>query len=176
MRNTDKNTKVSENARESRGVELRGHQSREARERPPIVYGHTSKFNLPPHINARAKDSGKILGWVAAWGGNEALEENYEDSLSRGWEMADEASYPELCRHYEKSPYGQRERTPGIRKGGEILMEMDLAVHEGWNNFYDSENEYNKLVLEMSREKTKNSSDTIIYENENRNSRSRPVR
>src|ERR1700735_1325234 len=84
----------SEDKRLSRASNAR--RTRTEDERPPIVFGSGSRFNLPAKILKKLEDDGKVLGFVVYSSGNVEQKENFYNAVERGWKPLDAREYPEL--------------------------------------------------------------------------------
>lgn len=124
-------------------------KTREVEERPPIVFGGGSRFNLPANVNRKLQDSGKVLGFVVYSSGNVDQKENYFNALDRGWRPLDAREFPELIRQYELSPFGVREEDYLIRRGGQIAMIRDKEIDDAEKDYYDSEKQRQEYMASM---------------------------
>lgn len=140
--NVDNETRASSRATSSR-------KTRTEDERPPIVFGGGSRFNLPPNIIKKLNDSGKVLGFVVYSSGNVEQKENYFDALDRGWKPLDAREFPELVRQYELSPFGTKEEDYLIRRGGQIAMIRDKEIDDAERDYYDSEKQRQEYMASM---------------------------
>lgn len=127
-------------------------KSRVEDERPPIVFGGGSRFNLPPNILKKLHDTGKVLGFVVYSSGNVDQKENYMNAIDRGWKPLDAREYPELIRQYELSPFGIREEDYLIRRGGQIAMIRDKEIDDAEKDYYDADKQRQEYLLDMYRQ------------------------
>lgn len=118
-------------------------------ERPPIVFGGGSKFNLQANVVKKVKDSGKVLGFVVYSSGNTDQRENYFDAMERGWVPLDARDFPELKRQYQLSPFANREEDYLIRRGGQIAMMRDKEIDDAENAHYNAERRRQEVLSEM---------------------------
>lgn len=138
--------------RNSRNVESRAFESREANERPPIVFGGGSRFNLPSSVVQKLRDNDQEPGFVVYSSGNAEQKENYYNAIDRGWRPLSALEHPELARQYEMSPFGAREEDQLIRRGGQIAMVRDTATHIAEQDYYDSEKQRQEYMADMYKQ------------------------
>lgn len=139
--------------RASRNAESRAFEGRVAAERPPIVFGAGSRFNLPPSLVKRFKDDGKSVCFVVYSSGNVDQKENYDNAIERGYQPLTASMAPELARQYELSPFGTRDEADQlIRRGGQIAMIRDTEIHEAEDKYYDSENQRQQYMADMYKQ------------------------
>jgi len=146
----------SKNPRASRSMELRGFkEGRVKDERPPIVFGLGSRFNLPPQLVQRFKDDGYVLSWVVYSSGGSDHKENYYEAIDKGYQPLPASAAPELMRQYELTPFGDGKREEAsnqlIQKGGQTLMKRPIEIHNAEEDFYDSENQRQQYMSDLYR-------------------------
>jgi hypothetical protein len=124
-------------------------ESRTSEERPPIVFGGGSRFNLPQNIIKKLQDNGKVLGFVVYSSGNVEQKENYDTAIERGWKPLDSREFPELSRQYELSPFGTREEDYLIKRGGQVAMVRDKEIDDAERDYYDSEKQRQEYMASM---------------------------
>lgn len=122
--------------------------------RPQIVFGGGSRFNLPNNVIQKLKDEGKVVGFVVFSSGDVYQRENYFNAIDRGWKPLDSREYPELTRQYELAPseFRNREEDYLIRKGGQIAMIRDKEIDDAENEYYDSERRRAELTASTYRQ------------------------
>ena len=140
----------SEDKRLSRASNAR--RTRTEDERPPIVFGSGSRFNLPAKILKKLEDDGKVLGFVVYSSGNVEQKENYFNAVEREWQPLDARQYPELLRQYELSPFGVKEEDHLIRRGGQIAMIRDKDIDAAERDYYDSEKSRQEYMSSMYKQ------------------------
>jgi len=121
-------------------------------ERPPIVFGGGSRFNLPSNVVKKLHDSDKVVGFVVYSSGNVEQKENYFDAIDRGWKPLDAREFPELSRQYELSPFGKTEEDYFIRRGGQIAMIRDKEIDDSEKDYYDSEKQRQEYMAAMYKQ------------------------
>lgn len=152
-RSTDNSavTKTS-SPRVSRNLESREFEGRIVNERPPIVFGGGSRFNLPPNLLKRFKNDGYVLSFVVYSSGNVDQKENYYNAIDRGYDPVASNEAPELRRRVELSPFGAREEGDQlIRVGGQTLMKRRVEDQEAEDKYYDSENSRQEYMMNLYR-------------------------
>lgn len=121
-------------------------------ERPPIVFGGGSRFNLPPGVVKKLRDTDKVVGFVVYSSGNVEQKENYFNATERGWRPLDSREFPELSRQYELSPFGKTEEDYLVRRGGQIAMIRDKDIDDAEKDFYDAEKRRNEYISDMYKQ------------------------
>ncbi len=127
-------------------------KSRVENERPPVVFGGGSRFNLPQNVIKKLHDKGKVMGFVVYSSGNVEQKENYHDALDRGWRALDAREFPELLRQYELSPFGVCEEDYLIKRGGQIAMIRDKEIDDAEKDYYDSEKQRQEYMASMYKQ------------------------
>lgn len=140
------------NIRSSRASSSRVARSRISEERPPIVFGGGSRFNLPKNVIKKLKDDGKVPAFVVYSSGNTEQKENYFEAAERGWKPLQANDFPELSRQYEMSPFGKREEDQLIRRGGQIAMVRDEAIDKAEKDYYDAEKQRQEYMTDMYKQ------------------------
>lgn len=141
----------STNPRASRSTESRAFESRVAEERPPIVFGGGTRFNVPPSV--MKDDPDHVYGFVVYSSGNTEQKENYYEAMDRGWKPVPAAEHPSLSRGYEMTPFERREEGDQlIRRGGQILMKRTTETHTAEQDYFDSEKQRQQYMADMYKQ------------------------
>lgn len=140
------------NNRSSRGIEQRSAHSRVSDERPPIVFGGGTRFNLPASVVKKLHDSNRVPGFVVYSSSNQDQKENYYDAVDRGYKPLRAEEFPELARQYELSPFDSKEETQLIRRGGQVCMVRDEEIHNAENDYYDEAKRRDQYLADMYKQ------------------------
>ena len=142
---------TEETKRAARSTESRAHEGRISNERPPIVFGSGSRFNIP--ISVIKDDPDHAYSFVVYSSGNEEQKENYFDAIDRGYKPVPASEHPSLARNYELSPFERREDGDQlIRRGGQVLMKRPIELHDAENEHYDSEKQRQEYMADMYKQ------------------------
>lgn len=149
---TEDQDAATQNVRTPRSASSREAKGRISKERPPIVFGAGSRFNLPESVVKKIREDGQEPGFVVYSSGNTEQRENYDNAVERGWKPIQKCDYPELSRQSELSPFGKREEDQLIRRGGQIAMVRDSEIHEAEQDYYDSEKQRQQYMADMYKQ------------------------
>jgi len=105
---------------------MRGRPARDAREgqRPQLTSDRKSRLYIPPHL----KPSDKEWRWFAESVHNAPNDGRIEDALMNGWKPVDGSQYAGL--QAPSLPGREEKKDTLVRKGGQILMEIDKSLYE----------------------------------------------
>jgi hypothetical protein len=138
--------------RRSRSTDNRSFETRSANERPPIAHANLSRFNVKESIRKKYKDMGYSLCWIPYQSGGLELKESYFKALDRGYDPLMTSEEPDLCRNYNKSPFGKNSTDnidEFIPTGGQILMKIKDEVRDSELDHYDGEGKRDQYMSEM---------------------------
>lgn len=149
---TKENYSPDTDIRSTRSASSREAQSRTMEERPPIVFGLGSRFNLPDSVVKRLKEAGKVPGFVVYSSGNVEQKENYYNATDRHWKPLVASDFPELARQYELTPFSTKEEDQLIRRGGQIAMVRDKEIDDAEKKHYDEANRREQYMIDMYKQ------------------------
>ena len=137
-------------SRRSRSLDNRDSDDRAASERPPIVFGNQSRFNLPESVLA---DKRYEFGWTPYMLRNEEMHQKFDDSMAKGWECVEASEYPQLRRTYKYDPF--RKRTDGeeesIKVGGQICVKRKIEIKEAEDKHFNEENFHRQQMVDVHK-------------------------
>lgn len=146
MNSEDTDLKYS---RRSRSKDSRDYDNRASKERPPIVFGHISKYNLDESILADTRYKFAFNAYMVR---GEEIPQNFYTSQRNGWEPVEASEYPQARRIYKHDPFRKRESEDElIRVDGQILMRRDVETCEKEAQFFDEENYHKDNIVNMHK-------------------------
>lgn len=105
---------------------MRGRPTRATREdqRPQLTADRRSRLYIPPHL----KPANKEWRWFAEQVHNAPNDGRIEDAMMSGWRPVDGSQYAGL--RAPPLPGREEQKDTLVRKGGQILMEIDKELFE----------------------------------------------
>jgi hypothetical protein len=139
-------------SRRSRSADNRGMNDRTAGERPPIVFGNNSRFNLDESVRVKARNEGKEVAFVPYSIRGQESYETCDNACEKGWEYTEASKYSSLKRNYNQDPFRRRESTDEfVKVGGQILMERSLELKEAEDRYFNEENFHRQTLVEQHK-------------------------
>ena len=157
MENTENQTLAPEGAeprqsRRSRSLDSRDSDNRASQERPPIVFGNISRYNLDPSILA---DKRYRFSWVPYMVNNEEIHQYYDNAVRRGWEAVEATDYSQARRVFKKDPLRNRaDEEEYMKVGGQICMRRKEEICKDEDKYFSEENAHRDKLVDLHKDTT----------------------
>jgi len=124
-------------------------------DRAPIVYSHTSIFNVPEAV--RLSDPAHRYSFIPIEAGGRSLKNEYDHAYEqRHFRPVLGSECPQLARRYLHDPFGRATDSELIIKGGQVLMKRTVEAHEEELSRFDEQRARHNYIRDMNSQPAHN--------------------